>query len=235
MHLTQHGRDRVEQHVHLLAEQRRDCLGRGAEGHVQHLYAGGLREQFASEMLRGAEARARERDLARIGLGGGDQFLHVLGRKVRPRHDDQAGRGDLHHRIERRLLIVAHRLVHDRRDDLPGGHDAHGVAIFVGASDRFVAEHAGGARPVLDHDRLAELFLQRRRDNAADDIAPAAGPERDDQTDGPLRPFLRHRVDRAAQQYGAGTGKNVTSREHQLSSLDPKDNPWDMWPRLRRR
>ena len=202
---------------------------------MQHLDAGGLREQLAGEMLGGAEARARKRDLARIGLGGRDQFLHVLGRKVRPRHDDQAGCGDLHHGIERRLLIVAHRLVHDRRDDLAGGHDAHGVAVLVGASDRLVAEHAGGTRPVLDHDRLAELLLHRLPDDAGDDVAAAAGPERDDQADVPLRPFLRHRVDRAAQQYGAGTGKNVTSREHHLSSLDPKDNPWDMWPRLRRR
>ena len=45
------------------------------------------------------------------------------------------------------------------------------------------AEGAGGARPVLDHDRLAELFLQRLRDDAADNVGAAAGSERHDDAD----------------------------------------------------
>ena len=70
-------RDRVEQHVDLLAEQRRDRLRRGAVRHVQHVDAGDLLEQFGGEMLGRAVAGAREHDLAGVGLGGLDQRLDV--------------------------------------------------------------------------------------------------------------------------------------------------------------
>ena len=67
------------------------------------------------------------------------------------------------------------------------------VAVLVGARDDLVAERAAGARLVLDHDRLAELFLQRLPDDAGDDVAAAARPERHDDADALLRPFLRRR------------------------------------------
>jgi len=41
------------------------------------------RNKLAGEVLRGAEARAGKRDLAGIGLGGGDQLLDVVGGEVR--------------------------------------------------------------------------------------------------------------------------------------------------------
>jgi hypothetical protein len=94
-----------------------------------------------------------------------------------------SGRRHQRHRIERGKRVVAQRLVHHGGDDLAGGHHAERVAVLVGAGDRLVAEGAGGAGPVLDHDRLAELFLQRLRDDAADDVGAAAGSERHDDAD----------------------------------------------------
>jgi len=93
------------------------------------------------------------------------------------RDDDQAGGCDHRYRIERCQRVVAQRLVHHARNDLAGGHYAERVAVLVGARDRFIAERAGGTRPVLDHDRLPELFLQRLRDDAADDVGAATGSE----------------------------------------------------------
>src|SRR4029450_8354967 len=118
LNLAQHRGNRVEQYVDLLAEDRGDRLGRGAERHVQDVDVGGLPEQLAGEMLRGAEAGAGEGELAGIGFGGGDQLLDVIGREVRARDDDQAGGCNLRHRIERGERVVAQRLVHDRSDDL---------------------------------------------------------------------------------------------------------------------
>ena len=156
-------------------------------------------------------------NLAGIGLGGRDQRLDVIGREVRSRDDDQAGGRHQRHRIERGERVVAQRLVHRRGDDLAGGHHAERVAVLVGAGDRLVAEGAGGARPVLDHDRLAELFLQRLRDDAADDVGAAAGSERHDDADRTLWPFLRRCTDGAAKQSsGGGGGKHRTSREHRF-------------------
>jgi hypothetical protein len=95
-----------------------------------------------------------------------------------------------------------------------GGHHAERVAVLVGAGDRLVAERAGGARPVLDHDRLAELFLQRLCDDAADDVGAAAGSEWHDDADRPLRPFLRRCFERAGQHCGGGGSKQPASRQH---------------------
>ena len=50
---------------------------------------------------------------------------------------------------------------------------------------------AGAARAVVDHDRLAEDFLKRRRDRAGGQIGLTAGRKRHDQGDVSRRPSLR--------------------------------------------
>ena len=138
-------------------------------------------KQLPGQMLGGAEARAGERELAGAGLCRGDQVLHVVGREVGTRDDDQARGRDLRNWIERRERIVTRRLARRGGDDLAGSHDAERVAVLVGAGDGFIAQHAAGARPVLDHDRLTEPFLHRLRDDATHDVAAAAGSERERQ------------------------------------------------------
>ena len=78
-------------------------------------------------------------------------------------------------------------------DDLPGGHDAERVAVLLGAGDELVAERAGGAGLVLDHERLAELLLQRLGDDPADDVGAPARAEADHDAHGARRPVLAAR------------------------------------------
>ena len=151
---------------------------------------GGLTEQRRGHVLGGAKARCGDRQLAGIGFRGGDQILDVVCREIRSGHDDESGGGDLPDRIECRELVVGHRLPQHRPDGLARGHDAERVAILGGARDRLVAHNAAGAGAVFDHDRLAEFLLHSLRQDAADNVGAAAGPEGDDDADRCLRPFL---------------------------------------------
>ncbi len=196
---------------------------------MQDVDAGGLPKEFAGEMLRGAEAGAGEGELAGIGLGGGDQLLDVIGGKIGARHDDQAGGCDLRDRIECGERIVAQRLVHDRGDDLARGHDAERIAVLLGAGDGLVAQRAGGARTVFDHHGLAELLLQRLRDDAADDVGAAAGPERHNHAHAALRPILRARGARAGEHCGGRDGKQTAAREHERRGRTRGVLPSPLW------
>ena len=165
-----------------------------------------LLEQFGGEVLRGAKARAGEHDLARFGLGRGDQRLDVLVGRVRPHHDEQARGRDLPDPVERVDRVVAHLLGHDRGDDLARGLDADRVAVLRRIGDRLVAEQPSGARPVLHDDGLTELLLHALRDDARDDVGAAAGAERDDHLDGLRRVVLRRRRRCNARRQRAGGG-----------------------------
>ena len=75
--------------LHLPAEQigQRRCLA--AIRHVDHVDAGHHLEQLARQMARGPVAGRRHVDLARIGLGIGDELGNRLGReRWIDRHDD---------------------------------------------------------------------------------------------------------------------------------------------------
>ena len=191
LHLPDQRGDRVEQHVGMFAEHGVDRLRRSLERHVQQIHLGGLLEHFAGEMLGGGKAGARKYDLARIGLGRGDQLFHAVGRKIRARHDQQAGGGNLADRGKGRQRVVAHVLSRDGGDDLAGGHDAERVAVGRGVRDHFIADDAAGAGLVLNHHRLAEFALHRVSQDAADDVGAAARTKGNNETDRLLRPVLR--------------------------------------------
>ena len=126
-----------------------------------------------------------------LALAASTSSLMLLAGIVRARHDQEARGRDLGDRVERGARVVAQRLVHHRRDDLAGGHDADRVAVLGRVGDQFVADRASRAGLVLDHDRLAELLLHALPDDAADDVGAAARPERDDQADRLGRIVLR--------------------------------------------
>jgi hypothetical protein len=73
---------RVDQHLdvagHEIGQRRRRAL----VGHVHHLDARHLLQQLAGEMGGGPHARGPERDLARIGLGVGNQLADILDRQA---------------------------------------------------------------------------------------------------------------------------------------------------------
>ena len=164
--------------------------GEVLKGTWSRLTFGALLEHLAGKMLGGGKTRARKNDLARIGFGCGDQFLHIVGRKIRTRDDEQAGSRDLPDRRKSGQGVIAHIFPGDGGNDLARGHDAERVAVGLGNGHRFIADDATGTRLVLDDDRLAQPGLHRIAQNAPDDVGAAAWPERYDDANWPLRPFL---------------------------------------------
>ena len=65
--------------------------------------------------------------------------------------------------------------------------DEQRVAVGRRARHRFGADAAAGAAAVVDHHRLAERARDPFADQAADDVGIAAGRERHDQMDRPVR------------------------------------------------
>ena len=129
-------------------------------------------------------------DLVALGAHMGDQFLQVLGWKVRARHQDhrhigdEADRRKVADRIERQLGIERGR---GRLADM---HQQQRVAVGRGLGDAIGAEGAAGADDVFDDDRLLQRRTHRCSEQAGDDVARAAGRERNDQRDRPARKFL---------------------------------------------
>ena len=100
-------------------------------GTCWNLDAGHRHEQFAAEMLRGADAGVAGDEVIRLGLGERDQLLDGLGRNVgrhhhQVRHDEDLG--DVGEVLER---IVA-ELVHQVRVDDERGVAAHRQRVAVG-------------------------------------------------------------------------------------------------------
>ncbi len=219
-------RHRIEHDIGVVAKHGVEGFRCGAERNVQQIDLGALLEQLAGEMLGGSKARTCEHDLAGMFFGVGDQFLDVVGRKIRSRHDHQAGGRDLAHRREGGVGVVGHFLRRHGGDDLACGHDAERVAVGNGARDHVIAQDAAGAGLVLDHHGLAEFGLHRVRENAADDVGAAARAERDDEMNWPLRKILGER------KTGDARGRNQSGgeREQELLHDDP---PHDAAAKLR--
>jgi hypothetical protein len=69
------------------------------------------------------------------------------------------------------------------------------VAVGLRFGDNFGREVAGGARPVVDHDRLAEAAAELVAEEPRQHVERAARPERHDQLDRLRRIGLRaHRA-----------------------------------------
>ena len=77
-----------EHDLHLPAEQIGQRGRRAAIGHVDHVDAGHHLEQLAGHMVRASDAGRRQVDLARIGLGIGDELGNRLGRNRWIHHHD---------------------------------------------------------------------------------------------------------------------------------------------------
>ena len=74
----------------MLSHHPRRRGGRIAKRYVKHVDALHLHQQLGREVLRGAVSNARECNLSRAGLGQFNQFLHILGGKIRPSSDHEA-------------------------------------------------------------------------------------------------------------------------------------------------
>ena len=147
-------------------------------GDVGEVHAGHELEQFAGDMLRAADAGRCHVELARIGLGVGDELNHGLGRHGRvDLHDERNGldrcdRRDVADKVEVELLVqrdIDRVLRIDRQQGVAvGRHVGHGFGRNI----------AGGARTDLDDELLAS-FSERNCPNRRTTMSvalPAAWP-----------------------------------------------------------
>ena len=122
-------------------------------------------------------AGRRHVDLARIGLGIGDELGNRLGRNRwidhhdEGRADDARDRRDVADEIEIEL-VVERRVDRVRRQD-----QEQRIAVRRRAHDRLGADIAAGARPVLDDEWLAEPLRQPLTHQARDDVGRRHRPE----------------------------------------------------------
>jgi hypothetical protein len=141
---------------------------------MEHVDAGHHLEQLAEHVERTAVATRCKAELARIGLGIGDELQNRLGRNRRVHlqdvgHADHAGnRCDVANEIEIELFV-------QRRVDRVGREDdEEGVSVGRRTHHRLGGDIAGGARSILDDEWLTEPFRQPLTDQARDDVDRAA-------------------------------------------------------------
>ena len=194
-----------EHDLHLSAEQvgQRGCGT--AIGHVDHVYPGQHHEQCGGHLRDRAGAIRRYADLARVGLGVGDELGERLGGKCCVDHHDMAhphdagDRGDVADEIEVELVIERRRIGGGRRVEYEKR-----IAVRRRVHDRLGGQVAARSRPVLDEELLAEPLRQRLRQQACRDVDPAAGREADDEADRPCRVGLRSCDPRHRREDGGG-------------------------------
>ncbi len=192
-------------------------VGRGCRpsiGHVQDVDAGLVLQKLDGEMRDAAGAGRAAGDLARLGLGGGNELLEVVDAQFAVHHQQF-----LHarHEGERRDVLfrivghARHQMLHD--DGGRGGHHAHDGRVTAGLGDEVDSGDARRAALVLGHHRLAEPSGHRLREIAAKYVRGAAGGKGDDERQGPAgKGRLRARApddERSSSETrnGAATGK----------------------------
>ena len=136
-HQRQQPRDLAEQNMHLPGDDAGDRVRRALVGDVDEVGSGPQLEQLRDQMGEIAVAHGAEIELAGIGLGVGDQLLHVLRRKIRRHHQDLVALGDLGDRREVLDGVVVAEAV-------DGGPDHERAGI---AEQQRVAVGLGGGRP----------------------------------------------------------------------------------------
>ena len=152
---------------HHLVVARHDVLERRRRALIGHMHDVDMRrglEQFAGEMRREPIARGGVVELARIGLGEIDQFLQRMRRHAEIDHEHVRLRADQADRVEILLGIEADLFV----EAAIGGQDGivaqqDGVAIGRRMGHDLARDIAAGARPIVDHERLAEQTCRASR------------------------------------------------------------------------
>ena len=120
----------------------------------------------------------------------GDQFLQVLGWKVRARHQDhghvgdEADRREVANRVERQLGVKR------GRGCLADMHQQQGITVRRGLGDAIGAEGTAGADDVFDQHCLLQRCAHRRPEQACNHVAGPAGREGNNQCNWSAREFF---------------------------------------------
>src|SRR5258706_11756007 len=113
------------------------------------------------------------------------EFGNAVGRKSwiyehdEGRAEDARDRRDVTDEIEIELVVEC------RVDRIERAGEEQGIPVSRGAHDRFGADIAGGANPVLNDDLLSEAFRQPLTNQASDDVVGASCRIADDQAHRP--------------------------------------------------
>jgi len=170
---------------------------------VDDVDAGHEFEQFRRDMGSGAVARRGEVELARIGLGIGDELGDGFDRQRRIHLHDHRGahdagdRGDVAKEIEIEV-VVERGIDHVRRRD-----QEQRVTVGQRMRRRFGAHIAAGARPVIDDELLAEPLRQPVTDQAGVDVGRSSRRKADDDMHRPRRIGFRAHDARHGRERGA--------------------------------
>ena len=155
-----------------------------AIGNERKIEPGHVVEQLGGQMHGGSVAAVADRQTVGRGPGEGDHVGdRVPGKRQRRRQDERrlrqpADRRKIGEGIVRQLLVEA-----DIDRERAGGAQPDDIAVGRRLGDRIDPDGAAGARPVVDHDRLAETLLEMRLQGARQDVGAAAGREGHDQAD----------------------------------------------------
>ena len=177
-------RRRIERGRHVVADHALQGRTGALERYVGVVDARLDAQQFAGEVGRSANAARAERQLARIGLGVGDELLDVVRRNGGVRvehvglHAQHADRRVVLHAVIRGVRVERHI---DRQDAAGRQHD--GMTVGRGAGDDAARDGAPRPRPVLDDDGLLEVFLHLLGEDAGHHVARAAGGKAQDHGD----------------------------------------------------
>ena len=178
--------------------------------------AGRELQAFSGERCQRADAAGAEIELARLGLRQRDIFPQSADRQVlvHQHHQRQAADdGD----VAKILARVVGLLQQGRIDRLRGHRGGEpGVAVGSRLRDGIGADDAAAAGAVLDHERLAELALQRVGEGTAQDVGSAGRRRGRDQPHQPGRP-LRLRAGGADRQQGQTCDDGATSGKHEIT------------------
>ena len=168
-------RQRARAQLHGAAEQRRNRVAAALEHDVRKFWQifADL-EQLQLQLRRGADRRRRAVVLLGIAAGERDEILHILRRQFRFDHEGVRRRRKLAHRDKILVGIVGQLFVEPVIHRIGVGGEQDGVAVRFGMRHVFHADIAAGAAAIVDDEGLAGRLLERRGDEAADDVGRAA-------------------------------------------------------------
>ncbi len=154
-----------------------------AIGHVDDVDAGLQLEHLDRNVQRAADAVRAVVQLARPGLGVGDEFRQCLRRQLRIDRENRPRGGDQGYRryVLGRVVRIVPFLERQHREF--GGTDHQGEAVGVGADQVLSADLSHGAGAVVDHDRLTEAGTHLLRIEPAEHVDQRARRRGDDEMD----------------------------------------------------
>ncbi len=183
---------------------------------IEHVDAGHHLEQRAGDIERRADAAGRQVDLARIGLGIGDEFRNRFRRHRKIDVHDQRNGGDARHRRGVADEVEIQMLIKRGIDRVRRHGQQQRVAIRRRLDDQLGADVGAGARPIFNDERLTELFRQPLADQPPDDVGRTSGRHGHDHAHRPRRISLRPRD---ARQCGQRHGADASCRNRRRRSV----------------